>query len=377
MLKVFKWSLIVVCIFLFSCLKDEDKKPSTDEDTSSKPSAEIVRDDTKSNERDDDDRGEGARQERDRLKQDIVLRTNVGDRYSSGGSRSFSNGRECEDYPECKDICNRIMNRSERRCYSYSFNVVEDMKEALFTIRNIDDADRVAIDPYIFEAILTADRSLIADLVEDEMGEGDLKSFLAWVALNDDIAKVLEDEDRSGKILEEAFKRLGRFQEGVTGDYEHMGLNVGLITEDDTFFYLAADEENEAAFTMAYDILNSSPCKEDACQKKVLCARELRTRSVSSRRIFGNTRGVSICRTSYNKHYRASSRSDTCYVHGSTVWSYLYELIDDGDLRGTPAFLKSRPLGIDICNSTCGRVSSRTQVCSTQRADLKSAGSNR
>ena len=192
------------------------------------------------------------------------------------------------------------------------------------------------------------------------MGEGDLKSFLAWVALNEDIAEVLDKKDGSANILEEAFQQLGKHQEGVTKRYEYAGINTGLIKSDDTFLYLASDEENEKAFIMAYDILSSSPCNNIDCQEQILCARETRSRSRNARRYFGNTRGISICRTSSEKNRRSSSRSGSCYVHGSIVWSYLFELIEDREIRGAPDTLKAKPLGIERCNKVCGNSSSDT-----------------
>ena len=368
MLKIFKWLSIISIVFLFSCLKEN--MTSTVDESPETPKAEIIT----NNDKEEDERveaeakkeAERSLRERDRLKPNLVLRTDTSSRYSSGSSSStssFTGGRECDEYSACKSICDRIMRTGRSRCYRFSYNIVEDMEDALFTIRNIDEADRVNIDPFIFDAILTADKRIISDLVEDEMSEGDLKSFLAWVALNDDIADVLEENDRSGNILEEAFKQLGKFQEGATKNDELAGINTGLITDDDTFLFLASDEENESAFIMAYDILSSNPCKEIGCQEKILCARESRQRSYSSYRYFGSTRGTALCRTS-SEDSRRSSRSGFCYVHGSSVWSYLYELIDDGEIKGAPDELEKKPLGVERCNSVCGSRSSTNTKCS-------------
>ncbi len=358
MWKIFQWSLILFCMLLLSCGEQQNSSVTKETPVDPAPAVEkVVTDDQleKSEKK--------VESERRRLKQNLVLKTDVDDRYSTtNSSSSFTGNRECGDYDDCRVICDRIK-RNNSRCFSYSYNIVEDMEQALLTIRNIDEVNRVDIDPYIFEAILTLGTSVLSDLIEDTMSEGDLKSFLAWVALNEDIARVLSNKDRSGKILEKAFDELGRLQDGVTKHYEFIGLNTGLITDDDTFFYLASDEDNEKAFAMAYDILNSGSCRSITCQQQILCAREHRSRSRSSRRLFGNTRGISLCRTS-SEARRSSRSSNTCYVHGSSVWSYLYDLIDDKEIRRAPSEFRVKPLGVKRCNDVCGRTSSKNQKCS-------------
>jgi len=371
---VLKYVKIMMFVLLFSC--GENYKGSRDNVIDSEEEVVASRntgDDSKADRRQDEadrrpdeaDRRQDeadsdyAEIERRRLRGDFALKTTVDSRYSSGSASSFSGLRECGDSLDCKDICNRIIKGSKSKCYSFSESVVEEMEEAFLTIRNIE-SDRVNIDPYIFEAILTASRSTLEDLVEDEMSEGDLKSFLAWVAINEDIAEVLDKKDRSGQILEEAFKQLGEHQEGAISKSEFVGLNTGLITVDDTFFALTAEYDNEEAFIMAYDILNSGSCRTITCQEQILCARENRSRSSSARRIFGYSR-TNICRTSANT--RSSYRSASCYVHGSAVWSFLYELIEDKDIRGAPKALKAKPLGVTRCNQVCGKNLSKSDTC--------------
>ena len=100
----------------------------------------------------------------------MVLKATSDSRYSSSGSSSFTGSKECGDFNNCRAICDRIIEGSASRCYRFSIDIVEDMEKALFTIRNIDNVERVDIDPYIFEAILTADKRTISELVEEENG---------------------------------------------------------------------------------------------------------------------------------------------------------------------------------------------------------------
>ena len=174
-------------------------------------------------------------QERQRLKRNIILESTVDRRYSGVDRFDYSGGRACEDYVDCEKVCDSIMGRGSSRCYRLDRDLVYDIKDALLTLRNINEVDSVNIDAYTFGAILNTDKGVIEDLVEDKMSEGDLKSFLAWVAINDDIAETLANEDRKGGIIKSAFEELGRYQQDSKND-EESGFNTGLIGEDDTFF---------------------------------------------------------------------------------------------------------------------------------------------
>ncbi|MGI9549107.1 MAG: hypothetical protein ACR2M7_03935 [Bdellovibrionales bacterium] len=379
MIKLFKYFFLATFFFLLSCLNDfnslnelpsEDRVTTTAASSEEEEDEEEIEEDVDEDEEDDaKDRTDDLRErERNRLKSDFSLRAKVDSRYSSGGSSSFKGDDTCKEFSACADLCDKIIEGSKSKCLGFDFSIVEDMEDVLFTIRDIEDADRVSIDPYIFEALLDAGKSTIEDLVEDDMGEGDLKSFLAWVALNEEISEVLDKKDTSGKILEKAFYRLGKFQDGTesgVGNYQQIGLSTGLITDDDTFLYLATDSDNEEGMIMGYDIVKSKGCRGDVCIKKVLCARENRTRSRSSYRYFGNIRGVSVCRTSASNRSRSSLRSSSCYVHGSAVWSFLYDLIDEKKIKSVPDELKAAPLSVDKCNASdvCGKNLKKNSPC--------------
>ena len=293
--------------------------------------------------------------ERARLKSGpVVIDSKLGKRYKGVGyGVKEYGGEDCGDFEDCREICDEIT-RNEKRCYRAPEDMVRDMENGLFTLIRISEAKSVDVGPALMRGILQIEKKLVLDLVKDQMSAGDLKSFLAWVAINEDIAEIIEDEDSSNQILEAAFKELGKFQEGAANN-RGTGLNIGLIGREDTFFYLAADESNKAAFKMGYDILESI-CPDKSCKTRVLCARENQGRSRS--RVFGRNAGAQ-CRTSSDNRRRSSYRRGACYLHGSSAWSYLYELLEESEIRDGD--FKGELLGTEECNKYCGN--SRSETC--------------
>ena len=303
---------------------------------------------------DESDRGR-VRQERERLKSKIIFST-VDDRFGSTG-RDYGDydSDDCDEFPHCKEICNKTTRR-KTQCYKQPRDLVEDIQDGLFELTQISDVDDVKMSPSLLQGILDIDKELLEDLVDDHMSEGDIKSFLTWVAINKSIATVLEKKDSKHTIVEKALEELGRFQVGSKRDAES-GLSTGLIGRDDTFLALAADESNSYAFKIGYEILEDS-CRDIVCKLRLLCARERRR---SSR---GRSLGLDLgCRTPTNSRQR-SRRDRVCYVHGGGVWSYLYELIDDKEIRDSDFKIneddpKDGPIGVERCNKVCGSKSNK------------------
>ena len=339
MLKVIKPGLVFIGLFLLACDSTSSSRRGGKRNS---PEREDTRGDLEN---------ETARsRERDRL---TGSSSEVIDSFLEGrqqGSSSYGNygGSECKLSEECMRICDDLKG-AKARCARQPEDLVRDIKDGLFELITISEVDSVEMSPALFYGILEIDMDLVEDLIEDHMNEGDLKSFLAWIALNEDIAGVLEREDRRLSILEKAFEELGRLQSGGSRDTE-TGLNTGLIGSDDTFLYLASDVNNESAFVMGHELVDQE-CSGSNCKLEMYCARRLQARQ----RRRGGERSSFSCRTP-EKQRRSSSREQMCYVHGSDVWSYLYELITEKKIRDSN--LDDFVINVEKCNETCGNKNS-------------------
>lgn len=343
------YKLVFVCVFLFSC----SPKDIQDEDNGRVRSAARVTDRGS-------DRGDYRSSELRRLKNSSnpVIRSFLESRYSnpSHGYR----GDDCEEISACLDICeNRFSSRLGRKCEKAPAEFIENLEEDLFKLINISDLDEVDISPAFISSILDFDEDLLSDLIKDNMSEGDLKTFLAWIAVNEKVSEAFESDRRSKDILKEAFEKLGEFNKG--GRELETAFNIGLITEDDTFLSLASDEANEEGFSLAYEVLDDS-CFNRDCKLYVLCSREKQTNSRS--RIFGvSRRNSSSCKTSTRTDGRARP-GETCYIQGSNVWSFLEELIYERDIKDSDFDEEEEVVTVRECNEFCGSVRESNTKCS-------------
>ena len=331
-------------VFLFlSCEMPTDERDYEDPTNESK-GRKI---DKRGNLEDDDRRDSEIRRLKDR---NIIIQAELEHRYDGGYYYEGYGGAECSDSDSCIAICEyKIPRKNQRRCERSPRALVEALEAGFLTLLNITEVDAVDINPGLIAGMLDINVDLIADLVEKRMSEGDLKSFLAWVALNDDIAEVFLEEDRRTEIMEKAFEELGDLQTDARREIE-TGLNVGLIQNEDTFFHLAALEGNEAAFEIAYDVLESV-CNSRSCKIDLLCARENQTRYRS--RIFGPGFSNLDCRTSAFQG-RRSRQEATCYIHGATSWSFLNELIEEDEIRDNDFEGEENQITVETCNEYCG-----------------------
>ena len=329
-----RWRFLI-CVFLFICTGCPDR--SLDD---RRRDVRILDDD------------EARSRERDRLRshsEEVI--DSILDRRSGGSTGIYDeyDGPECSQSESCKEICNDFKS-ARAKCYRQPESLVRDLKDGLYELINIGEVDSVRVSPSLFYGMLDMDRDLIEDLIEDHMSEGDIKSFLAWIALSKDIASVMKQADRRREVLETAFRELGKLQ---TDSRQHIktGLNVGLIGTDDTFLFLASDEDNAAAFEMGHEILNDKCLSNTNCKLEMYCVRMQRARSRQRA-----LRSVYSCRTPEDSRRRSSLSGTVCYVHGSDVWSYLYELIADKEIRDSS--LESSVINVDRCKRVCGNKNS-------------------
>lgn len=294
--------------------------------------------------------GDEREKEIERLtnKKDFVILTEIDDRYE-GGIFDLENydSPPCEEIEGCTEICLRLVSSSRRnRCKKKPYKLIEAIEQGVINLLDIADLDSVNVSPGLFQAMLEIDDNIIPSLIKQEsMSVGDLRSFLAWVALSKDITQVLSREDRSHDTLKDAFDRLGELQKSSQRDLI-TGFNTGLIGKEDTFLFLATKNDNEEAFIIGHKIIERDICSTKDCKLKVYCARERARGKRRHERINVNY----SCRSPGKK--RRYRQSDICYVHGEAVWSYLYNLIEEEEIKSPD--LQDAMIETEKCNSICG-----------------------
>lgn len=353
-MKHFKYPILCFVFLLLSC-ETEDR--GSYEDPFSPASGRDRRIDRRGNFDNDNSRTAEIRRLKGSKK---VISSELESRFDGGYYDEEYSGPECKESQSCTDICDsrKIPRNSRNRCYRAPRGLVEKLTDGFLSLLNISKVESVDISPGLIAGMLDINEDLISDLVEDRMSKGDLKSFLAWMAVNEDIAQVFLEKDRRSEVIKKAFRELGRLLEDSTKSTE-TGLNAGLIQNEDSFFYLSASEGNEYAFQIAYEVLESV-CSSRDCKLGLLCARENKTRIRS--RIFGYDAGILNCRTAAEQG-RRSRRKATCYIHGATAWSYLDELIDDDEIRDSDFKGEQNQITVDTCNDYCGRSSEYNKKC--------------
>ena len=293
-----------------------------------------------------------------------VIETELDYRYEGNLYDTYT-GERCDSSEECKRACVEwFPARNKSKCYRAPIEFVERVEDGFFTLLNIGDVREVDISPSLIAGMLDINVDLIEDLVAAKMNEGDVKSFLAWVAINEDIAEVFYKEDRRTKVMERAFRELGAYQSSPSGkDRREQGLNIGLIQKEDSFFYLSAVEDNEFAFRIAYKVLSAACGSKKDCKLNVFCSRLTQPRRRTRSRVLGDFYQGIECRTSAERLRRRRSyrprRSGACYIHGAAAWSYLYELIEEGKIRDLKfGGEEDNQISVDRCNKFCGRTNS-------------------
>ena len=338
------YSFILICFFFFSCSPNDVENEG--------------RGDSRTRETETANRGGDYRSaELRRLKassSNPVIRSFLESRYSNS-SYNYE-GDSCEEDSSCLDICDRsFSSRYRRKCERAPAEFIKNLEEGLFKLISISDLDEVDISPAFITAVVDFDEELLTDLIKQNMSEGDLKTFLAWIAVNNKIASAFADDRSSVNILKEAFEKLGELNN--SRKEIETALNIGLISENDTFLSLSSDEGNEEAFILGYEVLEKA-CSSKDCKLHVLCSRERQSRSRS--RIFGTSRNDTTCKTSTRTDRRARS-GETCYIQGSNVWAFLEELIDEGDIKDLD--FDEEIITVRQCNEFCGSVSDSNSKC--------------
>ena len=339
MRRILLFACVLLAVFFNSCGDPKKADDSTRRPGETNPIGERSRD------------GE-IRRLTSRNNTPIIL-TTIEDRYRGvtiyeDYRREYEDDSPCDEYEECKDICARLVSSTRRRrCHQEPHSLIRALEQGVLDILSISNVESVNVTPGLLQTMFEIDRNIISSLIRrDHMSEGDLRSFLAWVALNRDIARILDHEDRSRHILEDAFRNLGEFQTEKTHGSLKTGFNMGLIGSEDTFLALAADRDNAEAFIMGNGIIEKDICSTRQCKLEMYCARDRGRKRSRFERVNTSTE----CQTPGEvRRYR---RDGICYVHGSITWSYLDDLIEEEEIKSSD--LSGFIIGVDKCNEVCG-----------------------
>ncbi|MDE0091769.1 MAG: hypothetical protein OXN83_00605, partial [Oligoflexia bacterium] len=206
-MKIVKY--FFVFLFLFSC-----QTRDAEQDSARAKRLSHIGDETRGGEDRIMDRSAELRRLREERSQ--VISATLKDRYEGVSYGDYGDGA-CEERESCQQICDDLVSYSRRKkCYRSPQRLVEDLEDALFTLIRISEVNSVPISASLLAGIFDIDEDLLLYLVKEQMSEGDLRSFLTWIAINEDISEVFLREDRSSDVLEEAFEKLAEFQESVS-----------------------------------------------------------------------------------------------------------------------------------------------------------------
>ena len=135
-----------------------------------------------------------------------IIEARLDSRFEGGWYYAGYDREPCRDREACKRICDEdIPLENQAVCYNSPREVVEQLIDASRTLLNISTVDPVDITPGLIAGMLRIRIDFILDLVERKMSEGDLKSFLAWVAINRDIAEVFFSRRQKNRNHEKRF----------------------------------------------------------------------------------------------------------------------------------------------------------------------------
>ncbi len=243
-------------------------------------------------------------------------------------------GEDCEDNEDCENQCKEINrgNSFREKCG----NLPEDMVAVLFenfeNLKqfNVNTLDQ--INPSALGTFLHMDIDVMIDLLDDSWSDRSTREFLNWAA-NDELVIAALKEDSKNIFL---IKALKRFNSNIS-----LALLDSIQQYRETFISQAAKVDNKEAVDLALDLID-----EENEIGYFFCKRE---------KIAQSSRKTSSCHYHSTQDSFRRNRSDYCYVHGPTVWSYINNNITLPSAN-FPSQLKNSTrsnLNEDSCKSFC------------------------
>jgi len=220
-------------------------------------------------------------------------------------------------------------------------NLPEDMVTAIYdcyeSLKHVSIDSLQRMDPSAMAVLIDMDDIFIY-IFRDDWGIHGFSSLIDYTAKNPlmiEAFRYSNNEDIFKNILRE-FARLKHNNASLISAF-----SVNVVRHRETALTLVKNSDNKEAMQFFFDLL-SQECSSLQCKQKVLCVREDISRRSS------RDRYSDIC-----PYLGLRDRSDYCYIQGPDVWSYIENLIYDGDLNAPG--LAGLELNEEMCNSFCSR----------------------
>ena len=167
-------------------------------------------------------------------------------------------GPKCEGDDDCEEYCKDIYNRRSVRedCLELAQAQVEKLWEIYEIFESPKEDDLEGIDPEDFEIFVEIDNRPLDTLI-NKLSSSETKRVLAWVAQDEGIAEIFQDEDDEYDLLKEL---LG------SGDTEQQSTLKKNIEGGDSFMQIAIND-NEIALDWIHSFF-SEDCEgnhEEVC----------------------------------------------------------------------------------------------------------------
>ena len=148
-------------------------------------------------------------------------------------------GTACSKDKKCQKICDDLFssNSQEKACLELPKKTVLGFEELFETLEEEDPDD---LDLNILECLLDIDDTEFANAVK-KLSKDQAKAFLIEVTEEEELSRILEEEDDAFNILKQAFSRAGfgyKLKDVLTDELE----------DDKSFFHIVAEDENKPAY---------------------------------------------------------------------------------------------------------------------------------
>lgn len=253
-------------------------------------------------------------------------------------SQSQFEGEDCDEFNECQDLCDEMFSRSiaQDKCESFPEDMVEALYSAYENLKHASMDSLQRMDPSAMAVLIDMDDRFI-NFFRDDWGISGISAFINHTMRSPLMIEAFRygnNEEVFKNILLE-FARLRHNNASLIS-----ALSVNVVRHRETVLTLIRNSDNQEAMQFVFELL-SRECSSLQCKQQVLCVREDISRRRSSR-----DRDSNFC-----PYLGPRDRSDYCYIQGPDVWSYIENLIYDGDLSEPD--LANLELNERMCDSFC------------------------
>lgn len=253
-------------------------------------------------------------------------------------SKSQFEGGDCDEFDECQDLCDEMFSGgAQERCESLPEDMVDALYDAYENLKHASMDSLQRMDPSAMAVLIDMDDRFI-NFFRDDWGIRGISALINHTVRSPLMIEAFRygnNEETFKDILLE-FARLRHNNSSLVSAF-----SVNVVRHRETILTLIKNSDNKEAMQFVFDLL-SRECSSLQCKQQILCVRE----DISRRSSRDGYSGV--C-----PYLGPRDRSDYCYIQGPDVWSYVENLIYDGDLNDQS--LANLELNERMCNSFCSR----------------------